>query len=381
MTRTPTGAPAPAEAVEIELLPLGAASALYDAWNNLLLRAVEPSILAGPDFLLPALETFAPGARLLVAHRGSGGERRLVAVAALIRPRFRLLRLATVHTGDFAPLGVPLVDADRPEEILAALLAALARRTGGLVLPHLPLDGPFAAALDRAAAGRPIWTIAPHERAELRAGTSAADLDRHAGRKRRHEWRRQARRLAETGTLHASLATGAAAPAAFAEFLRLEAAGWKGRDHTALADVPEIRRFAERAVAALAEHDRVAIDRLDLDGRPLAMLVSFGVAGRWVSWKTAYDEAFAANSPGARVLLNATERFLGDDAFVEADSLAVADHPLMNPVWPGRRRIATRVIGLGRTPLVAWAAALELRLAAALRRMARDLRDRWRARR
>jgi CelD/BcsL family acetyltransferase involved in cellulose biosynthesis len=371
--------------IDVRELSLVEAVPLRTPWNELLARAVEPDIMHGPDFLVPALEIFAPDARLLVAHRGVGAARRLVAVMALWSPRlgFGLTgRLPTVFSNEFAPLGTPLVDADRPDEILAALLAAIARADGGVVFRHLPLDGPFAATLERVAAvtGHRLTIVESHSRACLRGGADGdAFFKDHIRPKRRKEWRRQWRRLVETGPVRGSIARGPDARAAFADFLVLEASGWKGRRQTALVQNAAVMRFAERVVDGLADAGHVVVDRIDRAGQPLAMLVSFGAEGHWVSWKTAYDEAFAAFSPGAQVLLRATTRFLDAGELIEIDSLAVEDHPLMNHVWPDRRRIGTVVVGFAaprRPPLRVRAATFELRLYLAARRLARRLRQR-----
>lgn len=368
-----------------EATPVEAAARRAE-WNDLLARAVEPNVLHGPDFLLPALDTFAPEARLLLAHRGEGAARRLVGVMALWAPRigFGLSpRLPTVFANEYAPLGTPLVDVDRADEILVALFAAIARRVGGVVFRDLGLDGPFAAVLEAAvaAAGHRLEVVERRARATLRGGEDGAGfLQDHLSRKRRREWRRQWRRLEETGPVRASIARGLDARAAFADFVVLEASGWKGRRHTALVQDKAVLRFAERAVEGLAESGRVVIDRIDRSGQPLAMLVSFGTEGHWVTWKTAYDEAFAVYSPGAQVLLRATTRLLDEGGLVEADSLAVEDHPLMNHVWPERRRVGTVVVGFPaprRVPFGVRLAIAELRLYTVFRRLARRLRDRF----
>jgi CelD/BcsL family acetyltransferase involved in cellulose biosynthesis len=382
----PVGRAARGHGVEVRELSLVEAVPLRAAWNDLVARAVEPDVMHGPDFLIPALETFAPDARLLVAHRGEGAARRLVAVMALWTPRlgFGLSgRLPTVFANEYAPLGMPLVDADRSEEILTALLATIARRDGGVIFSDLPLDGPFAAVLERVAevAGHRVMVVESHVRACLRGGSDGeAFFHDNIRRKRRKEWRRQWRRLAETGPVRTSIARGAEARDAFADFLVLEASGWKGRRRTALVQNTDVVRFAERVVDGLADSGRIVVDRIDRGGQPLAMLVCFGAEGHWVSWKTAYDEAFAAYSPGAQVLLRATTRFLDEGELVEVDSLAVEDHPLMNHMWPDRRRIGTVVVGFPaplRLPLRLRLQAAELGAYLAARRIARRLRRRF----
>ncbi len=371
--------------VEVAELSLVEAAALREPWNDLLARAVEPNVLHGPDFLLPALEAFAPDARVIVAHRGEGAGRMLVAVMPVWRPRLGFgvsRRLPTVFSNEFAPRGTPLIDADRPDEILIALFAAIARRDLGVVFGHLPLDGPFHDALARAAAtaGHRTILVEHHTRAVLRGGGDGeAFFQDNIRRKRRKEWRRQWRRLAETGPVEASITRGTGCETAFADFVVLEASGWKGRRHSALVQDPAVLRFADRVVANLAASGRIVVDRIDRAGQPLAMLVSFGAEGHWVTWKTAYDEAFATYSPGAQVLLRATTRLLDEGSLVEADSLAIEDHPLMNHMWPDRRAIGTVVVGFPapvRLPLRLTGAAEELRLYHAARRLARRLRAR-----
>ena len=108
------------------------------------------------------------------------------------------------------------------------------------------------------------------------------------------------------------------------------------------------------------------------------MLISFGIAGRWITWKTAYDETFAGFSPGAQVFLKATTRFLGDATIAAVDSLATADHPLVGHLWPDRRRVGTVVIAFGATRrLRIRLVALDLGLYRRLRLLARRIRDQF----
>ena len=383
--REAAGAASGVVAPRVREITPGEAAGLRAAWSDLLGRAVEPNVMHGPDFLLPALETFAPDARLLVAERGEGAERRLVGVMAVSRPRlgFGLApRLPAVFSNAYAPLGTPVIDADGCDETLAALLGALARRDGAVVLRHLPLDGAFAAALERvaAAAGHRLEVVESHARARLRGGPDGASFLRdHVRQKRRKEWRRLWRRLTEIAPIRTSVARGDDARAAFADFLELETSGWKGRRHTALAQDTAVAEFAARVVDGLAECDGVVVDRIDRDDRPLAMLISFGVAGHWVSWKTAYDEDFAGFSPGVQVVLRATTRFLDDGGLVDVDSLAIEDHPLIDHVWSDRRRIGTVVVGFAAPPHVRLAvrfAVAEFGLHLAVRRFAGRLRRR-----
>lgn len=372
--------------IEVHDLSAGEAAARRDEWNDLLARALEPNVLHAPEVLLPALETFAPDARLLVARRRDAGVDRLVALVPLWKPRlgFGLCRrLPTVFSNQYMPLGSPLIDADRPEETFVAVLAAIADRDPGIVFGHLALDGALFAALERAVAitGHHATVVEHHRRAVLRGDAPGRDfLHDHFGHKRRKEWRRLWRRLCDTGDVRSAVIRGPAARSAFADFVVLEASGWKGQRRTALVQDPKILRFAERVVAELAETGRVVVDRIDRAGQPVAMLVSFGAEGHWVTWKTAYDEAFAAFSPGLQVMLHCTQRLLDEDDLVTADSLAVENHPMMNHLWRDRRTIGTVVVAFPaplHLPLSVRMATAELLLHHRLHRVARRLRDRF----
>lgn len=373
-------------AIEVSFVERGDLDALIEPWRALSTRSLEPNVLHGPDVLGPALTAFAPSARVAVAWRGAA----MVGLLPLWMPRmgFGLFdRLPTLFSNEFTPLGTPLIDADRPVATARALLDAVAAVGKGLVLPHLTLDGPVATAFAQAVRMRgDRWSLAErHDRAALLAATDDATAEAEARarfdggirRKRRKEWARQWRRLIETGTITVTSVRGAAARAAFADFLVLEASGWKGRAGTALVQSQTELTFGENVVAALAEHDGVVIDRIDRRGQALAMLVNFGVGGHYVTWKTAYDEAFSTFSPGAQVFLRASARFLVEPMVTVVDSLAVADHPLLSHMWRDALAIGTVVIGFGSPARGARLVALDIEWHDRIRRTARRIRDRW----
>lgn len=376
----------PGDPIEVTTIGREDLAALRDALSDLLARALEPNVLLGPDVLDAALEAFAPKAEILVARRGgSGGE--ILGLLPLWRPRVGFgvsARWPVVFGNDFTPLSTPLVDRDHAVVVLAALLQEVSRRGAGLVLPYLMLSGPFALALADAVrlGGHHLRVAEFHERAALMPGrdpeTSEAAKRFNAGlrRKRRREWARQWRRLVETGPITTTSVRGQAAVEAFADFLVLEASGWKGRNGTALVQHPHELRFGERIVAALAEKDGVVIDRIDRSGQPIAMLVNFGAEGHYVTWKTAYDEAFAAFSPGAQVFLRASARFLDEPAVLLVDSLAVADHPLLSHMWRDACSIGTALVGFGSEARITLAEA-EVASYHRLRALAKTVRDRW----
>jgi hypothetical protein len=257
-------------------------------------------------------------------------------------------------THPYAPLGTPLIDREQPDAVIGAWLDHVARDPqlpNIVLLPHLPLDQKVSCALDAALKkrGGQAVSFARHARAQLSPGDDRDNyLDRALGHKKRKELRRQRRRLSEHGVLDASVATNPDdVVTALNDFLVLEASGWKGRAGTATAEHADIRAFMEGAMKGLAAEGKVSVHRLTLDAHPIAAIVTlFSGATAW-TWKTAYNEAFAASSPGVQLMLDATEALLARADIAQADSCATAHHPMIDHLWRERLALADRLIRVG----------------------------------
>ncbi|RWE94895.1 GNAT family N-acetyltransferase, partial [Mesorhizobium sp.] len=243
------------------------------------------------------------------------------------------------------------------------------------------LDGSVASLLATVAEtrGLTLVTTGKAERPMLESGLDGeaylkASLRSHHYR----EFRRLKRRLADLGRLEHVVARGPAnIRHAIERFLTLEAAGWKGRERTAMAIDRYRAAFAREAVHRLAEQDLCRIHSLTLDDRTIASLIVFVEAGVAYTWKTAYDETLAAYSPGTLLMIEVTRQHLDDPNVMMTDSCAVPDHPVMSRLWTERKPIGTLVIGL--TPdadRLARQAASQLHLYRETRNMARLLRNR-----
>ena len=181
----------------------------------------------------------------------------------------------------------------------------------------------------------------------------ASDLDPEAyyeqavRAKKRKEIRRLQNRLAELGEVRArALTDGAELPDWTHAFLALEKAGWKGKEGTALACAPETESFFFNVLAEAWDAGRLQFLRLDLDGRPIAMLVNFLTAPGAFSFKTTFDEDFARFSPGVLIQienLNVLKR--PDIAWM--DSCAMDNHPMIDSFWTERREIVRLTVRLG----------------------------------
>jgi hypothetical protein len=285
----------------------------------------------------------------------------------------------------FGPLGTPLLDRDDPAGVVEDFFAILSRKHLKLpkvfVLPEMRLDGPVASMLRYVAESRglPLVTTNETERPFLES-----DLDGDAYFKaalRPHhlrEFRRLKRRLADLGKLEHHVAREEEEVRRGIEaFLALEAAGWKGRELTAMAIDRYRAAFAREAVFRMTERDLCRIHTLTLDGKVIACLVVFIEAGIAYTWKTAYDEALSTYSPGTLLMIEVSYNHLDDPNIMATDSCAVADHPVLSRLWTERKPIGTIVVGL--TPDADRAtrqAASQLHLYKETRNMARRLRNR-----
>jgi hypothetical protein len=235
------------------------------------------------------------------------------------------------------------------ERAVDGLLDGLMGTGGSLVIPDVTLEGPVAQAIARhaTAAGRGLTVIDGHRRAMLkRPESGAVDCRAALPQRRRKEYSRQMRRLADVGEVVVeTVGEPDEVKARFEEFLLLEAAGWKGTRHTALAELPPIAAMAREIVGRRAASGAVRIDSIRLGGRPIAMLVSFLAGATAYSWKIAYDEVFEKASPGAQLMLEAGRTLLSNAAIRRIDSCAGANHPMIDHLWHDRLAIGTLVVG------------------------------------
>jgi CelD/BcsL family acetyltransferase involved in cellulose biosynthesis len=336
-------------ALGIHVVPAAEVAGLLPRWQDLSRRAAGDNTFFDADFAIPAMRHLAPDAALGVV-RGLDG--RLAALAPFVVTRLgRIAPAIRLWAHDYGPLGLPLVDREMIAPAVATLLDGLAPLSTRLsfIAPDMPLASPVTEALIAAARlhDRPVDILDDHVRAALyRADPAMVDPRQALNPRRRKEYARQMRRLAEIGEVRlvASIEPGEVI-ARFAQFLELEARGWKGERGSALASSPATRDFAAAAVAARAAAGHARIDSIDFGGRPIAMVITFAAGATAWTWKIAYDEEFARFSPGVQLMLAVAGQVFSDPTIAAIDSCASADHPMVNHIWSGRMPVGTVVLG------------------------------------
>jgi len=375
-------------------LAIYAASAGFDLVEELdylSSRTIEPNVFFNPYFLAPAMPRLEDReVRLAVIRDGDEykSRLRLLVPFSVERPGIPLgVPIMRTWASPFGPLGTPLLDRDDPVGVTEDFFAMLSRPhlklPKVLVLPDMRLDGPVAAMLRTVAEARglPMATTGEVERPFIDSTLDGeaylkASLNKH----RYGEYRRLKRRLAEQGELvHEVARVPEEVRVAVEGFLALEAAGWKGRKRTAMIIDRYQAAFAREAVHGLAEQDLCRIHSLTLGGKLIASLIVFVEAGVAYTWKTAYDENYAAFSPGVLLMIEVTKQHLDDPNIEITDSCAVPDHPMVSRLWSERKRMGTLVIGM--TPAadrMTRQAASQLHLYQETRNLARMVRNRVR---
>lgn len=234
--------------------------------------------------------------------------------------------------------------------LLRTLLRHLRRGSGGgwdlLELPHALEDSAAGFALRRAPPL--LWRSIPVRNSNY--ADCAMDYEQVAARYDGHfrrNLRRLGRRAREMGTLQFhSYRTVEDIHAHFDEFVRVEAAGWKGQGgtNTAIACDAAGGRFYKALVDGFGAAGQCMLNLLTLDGKCIAGQLCLAVDGTVYILKIGFDEAYSAIAPGNLIMEELFRYCAGDGqigaiSFVTgkdwnylwgAKSLQVYDHRIFN---------------------------------------------------
>ncbi|GAB3461747.1 GNAT family N-acetyltransferase [Azotobacter salinestris] len=333
-------------------------------WEELARAAAEPNVFYSPWALLPALEHLSGDRRFalvfVIRPAGAGEEPVLDGFFPLLEPAgcaLSPLRVARMFRHRYCFSVAPLVRQGRERAVMRAFLRwlhAYRRRYSLLVLRDAPADGPLATALRSTLAdeGLHFHEGARSARALIEPGDDAEGyLERALPGKRRREYRRLHRRLAELGDLRLRVlqAHGEDLEAWLSAFVALESKGWKGRSRSAISCRDACRRYFEEVARAAHARGQLRMLELSLDGRPLAMLCDFLAPPGAFAFKVAFDEEYAHYSPGALLELECIRLLheLKVEGVQWMDSCASPESALSNRLWLERKSLCTFVLSSG----------------------------------
>lgn len=351
-------APPRVETAELSAIP----ESWSEPWDELAANASEPNPFAERWFSAPGFRHLLEdeGGRMIAVwgeHGGSAILLGLLAVAVVARYGRWPLRHVENWLHHNAFLGTPLVRRGREAEFWSSALGALDSAPwarGFFHLSFLGEGGPVHCGLAEAAArlGRPCDTVARRERAMLSGNVSPQAYFEAAVRtKKRKELRRQRARLGDLGEVAISrLAWAEDAEGWCEDFLALEASGWKGESGSALACDANTEAFFREMFRDGFAAGRLEAIRLDLDGRPIAMLANFITPPGAFTFKIAIDEEYGRFSPGILLTIE-NYRMLERPEIAWTDSCAREFNAMINSMWMERRsiiRVSVPLSGAGR---------------------------------
>lgn len=340
----------------IERQPAAKLSDIAEAWDDLARRALERNIFTERAFALTATLHIASEQHTsaVLVWRGDGrAPRDLLGLFLIDRRRFDVPGVSRLWHMPFCGLDTPLIDADSAVAVAGAFLDHMAQHgalAGGILFPLLPAEGAVARTLAAAAEARdlPMRLFDRHERAVLNGGHApeAFQVASLPGKKLK-ELRRQLRRLGELGEVHIETASEPQAVRDATEiFLALEASGWKAERGTALLQSSGTATFVRTLTRLLASEGRCRVITLHAGATPVAAGLLLDAGSHSWFWKIAYDEQFARFSPGVQLTLALTRSQLERSTVERTDSCAIADHPMIDHLWPERMAVADLFVGL-----------------------------------
>jgi CelD/BcsL family acetyltransferase involved in cellulose biosynthesis len=333
-----------------------------DAWRALADCAIEPNGYYLPAWEL-AVNSFARGRTgvdaLSAWSSATNNPARLIGLLPVVSlwRAYRIPFPALVSASPYGTLCTPLMARDLASEAAWSLIeAARAAGAHALVLRDVSLNGAAMKTISRVLRqqGQRPLILQSHLRACLDARGEASDLLQDAlGGKKLKELRRQRNRLAEHGAVTFAVARSIeAVEKAIEVFLALEASGWKARRGTALKQDQGDAAFIRQASRGLAANGQCEIATLNAGETPVAAAIVLRHLDRAFYFKLGIDERFSKFSPGVQLTIDLTRHLCADAALTTADSTAAPHHPMINPIWRARLRMADVIIPLRRRDAV-----------------------------
>lgn len=258
-----------------------------------------------------------------------------------------------VWTHLYAPLGVPLIDANNDTTVNAlinCLNTAHHRKAVAILLDLVPKKSQFTQKLFVShLLAEKLHRFAYRSRASLKSGFSTDYLKTRLSGKRKQRLKKGMKELSSVGEISFVKSVDATETMQhFEEFLVLEARSWKGKRGTSLKALKETSKFARTAVKSMNEKDQCSIYSLRLDNVAIASLVVFSDNGFYFPWKIAFDEIYSRYSPGNNLLVHVNQELYAKNGFKGLDSLAAEDNKTAETFWPDKREFYSMAIGIGK---------------------------------
>jgi hypothetical protein len=339
------------------------------AWEDLAANAIEPNAFYEPWMLISAIRNFGAGRRLqfaLVLDNESArhdGAPLLCGFFPLEQQNhyqglsrklpFKTLRL---WKHKYCYLCTPLVREGYGQEVIAAFfdwLDAGSHDCSLMEFRFIAGDGLFNGLLmEYFERHIKLHYISMYFLRAMFRPTIDADtyLCAALSAKHRKMIRRQERQLSEIGRLeYDALTPDDDVEVWIEEFLRLEASGWKGRENSAIASDESDQSYFRSIAKEAFRQGRLSMLALRLDGRPIAFKCDFHAGRGLFTFRIAFDENYARNSPGMLLETENVRRLHARSQIDWVDSCNDSFNFMFNRLWLERRTILDVVVGAGKS--------------------------------
>ena len=326
-------------------------------WIDLADHAVWRNAMFEHSFLIPALKFLNKGnVRVLVVESHDPmpvrGGTQLVALLPVVKKRFYHLPVSCLEVWkhDQCFDTTPLIRKTGARQTLDSILDFFSwQKIGLLSLDTVSAEPEFQAVLNDAIArkGRSLFHRDSFIRSALRPEHDSDEyLRKFVSKNLRKKNRRLARRLCRLGKVTCELSSEFSDYEALTQqFLEIESCGWKAKTGTALNCHPHTRYFYEELISRSAQYGNARFLSLKLDGNPVIMLSDIQSGKKVFSFKTGYDERFAAFSPGLQIEMKNIQS-LHDSGIELVDSCMQPGNTHLNRTWGQTLHFQSAVIGL-----------------------------------
>jgi CelD/BcsL family acetyltransferase involved in cellulose biosynthesis len=323
-------------------------------WRELARNAVEPNPFFEPEYLEPLARGLGREKHVLLAVVQESGS--WLACSPVVRTaKWHRIPLPGITSWRghvlFGLLGTPLVLKDSREEVLSALMDAMATARPHptyLALDWIGADGPIAEGLrgwaEGDGSGRMPIQFERFDRAVVRRRPEDTYLMEAISSKHRAEIRRQRRRLGEALGDEPKVVDRAGSDHAHRGFIALESEGPDRDEWTTLSAASGFTEFFLDMCEEFAADGRLQLLALEANGQNVAMTCNVTAGDTVFGLKTAYASEWASFSPGVLLQAEQLSIFHGRAEAEMLDSCADANNAVINRLFPDRRPIASLVL-------------------------------------
>lgn len=338
---------------------------MQPGWDSYALRAKWASPMLHHLWARTYAEAYNIDGRLEVITAGRGPA---TAIAPLFRPRGIGRRLELIGVKELYEVMDFLYSEISDVQALADAVAATRLP---IVLRRIKENSAALAALKKAFRGNAIvFSRTGRGCPWIALDDSWAEPEKHVNSGRRSDLRRARRNAEKIGrvTFEILSPTREELPSLLDEIYRVEAAGWKGRDKTAMLYDQRLGEFYRRYTCAANDRGMLRLCFLRIAGEAAAAQLAVVTGDRFWLFKIGYSEKFARFSPGVLLMVE-TIRYAAQAGLKSYEFLGAAEPWIRN--WTTLEHICTSFRAYPLNPRGVTALAIDA-TAALIRRVKKD---------